>query len=182
MPATVKIIRWTGTSGSETKTDITGTTNRASTSDDPNPGNNNPIPVPSGAGTNYSFWVVTRLSATAAPTTAINNIKWYTDGTNSMGTGVSLNVATCSAYKQATGTQGTSGNQLTSANYTSALNPSVAVNAFQYTSASPLSVNGSIGATTGDFGDFVIYQVAVVSSASPGTTTAETLTWQWDET
>jgi len=99
-----------------------------------------------------------------------------------MGTGVSLNVATCSTYAQATGTVGTSGNQLTSANYTSALNPSVAVNAFQYTSASPLSVNGSIGSTTGDFGDFVIYQVAVISTAGPGVTTAEQLTWQYDET
>jgi hypothetical protein len=181
MPATVKIMRWTGSSASPTKTDITGTTNRAATADDPDPGTNNPIPVPS-SGTNYSFWVATRLSATSAPSTAINNIKWYTDGTNSMGTGVSLNVAMCSTYVQATGTVGTSGNQLTSANYTSALNPSVAVNAFQYTSASPLSVNGSIGSTTGDFGDFVIYQVAVVSTAGPGVTTAEQLTWQYDET
>lgn len=182
MPATVKIMRWTGASGSPTKTDITGTTNRAATADDPNPGTNNPIPVPTGSGTNYSFWVVTRLSATVAAAVSITNIKWYTDGTNSLGTGVSLNVSRSTDYVQATGTVGTSGNVLTSANYSSNLSPTAAVNAFQYTSSSPLSVNGSIGATTGDFGDFVIYQVAVVSTAGPGITTAETITWQYDET
>lgn len=99
-----------------------------------------------------------------------------------MGTGVSLNVATASTYIQATGTAGTTGNQLTSANYTSALSPSVATDAFAKTSGAPISVAGSIGSVTGDFGDFVVYQVAVVSTAGPGTTTAETITWQFDET
>lgn len=182
MAATVKIIRWTGTSGSETKTAIDGTTNRASTSDSASPGTSNPIPVPTGGSTNYSYWVVTRLSATVAATTAINNIKWYTDGANSMGTGVSLNVATASAYKQASGSAGTTGDLLNSSFYTSALSPTLAGNAFSNTSGSPLSVNGSIGAATGDFGDFVVYQVAVVSTAGPGVTTAETITFQYDET
>lgn len=182
MAATVKIIRWTGTSGSATSTAIDGTTNRAATADNAAPGTGSPIPVPTSSGTNYSYWVVTRLSATAAATTAINNIKWYTDGSNGMGTGVSLNVATATAYIQATGTPGTTGNQLTSANYTSALSPSVAENAFGKTSAAPISVAGSIGSTTGDFGDFVVYQVAVISTAGPGVTTAETITWQYDET
>lgn len=182
MAATIKIIRWTGTSGSETKTAIDGTTNRASTSDVAAPGTANPIPVPTGAGTNYSYWVVTRLSATVAPTTAINNVKWYSDGSNSMGTGVSLNVATASAYKQATGTGGTTGDLLNSSFYTSNLSPTTASDAFAKTSGSPLSLTGSIGAATGDFADFVVYQVAVISTAGPGVTTAETVTFQYDET
>lgn len=99
-----------------------------------------------------------------------------------MGTGVSLNVATASAYKQATGTPGTTGDVLNSSFYTSALSPSVATNAFANTSGSPLSVTGSIGNTTGDFGNFVVYQVAVISTAGPGVTTAETVTFQYDET
>jgi hypothetical protein len=99
-----------------------------------------------------------------------------------MGTGVSLNVATATAYKQASGTTGTTGDVLNSSFYTSALSPSVATDAFAKTSGSPLSVAGSIGSTTGDFGDFVIYQVAVISTAGPGVTTAETITWQYDET
>lgn len=182
MAATVKIVRWTGTSGSATSTSIDGTTNRASTSDNASPGTANPIPVPTDATTKYSFWVVTRLSATAAATTAINNIKWYTDGSNTMGTGVALNVATATAYKQASGTAGTTGDILNSSFYTSALSPSVATDAFAKTSAAPISVAGSIGSVTGDFGDFVVYQVAVLSTAGPGVTTAETVTWQYDET
>lgn len=186
MAATIKIIRWTGATGSVTKTAIDGTTNRAGTADDPAPGTSNPIPVPTSATQNYSYWVASRLSATVAPTTAIQNIKWYSDGTNSMGTGVSLNVATASVYRQATGTSGTSGNQLTSANYDTAgawtYSVSAGDNAFAYTSTAALSVTGSVGAATGDFGEFVVYQVQVSSTAGPGTTTAETLTWQFDET
>lgn len=182
MVATVTIVRWTGVSSGPTKTAIQGTTDRASTSDTQTPGTANPIPVPATSGTNYSFWVATRLSATAAAATAINNIKWYSDGTNSMGTGVSLNVATASIYKQASGTTGTTGDQLTSSFYTSSLNPSVATDAFAKTSAAPISVNGSIGTVTGDISDFVVYQVAVISTAGPGVTTAETLTWTYDET
>lgn len=185
MAATVKIIRHTGTStasGGTTQTAIDGTTDRAATQEAVNPGTSNPIPVPTTSGTNYSFWVVTRLSATVAPTTAINNIKWYTDGSNTMGTGVSLNVATATAYISATGTTGTTGNQLTSANYTSALSPSIATDAFAKTSAAPISVAGSIGSVTGNFGDYVVYQVAVISTAGPGVTTAETITWQYNQT
>jgi len=117
-----------------------------------------------------------------AATTAINNIKWYTDGSNTMGTGVSLNVASASAYKQASGTTGTTGDVLASSFYTSNLSPTTASDAFAKTSGSPVSVNGSIGAVTGDFGDFVVYQVAVISTAGPGVTTAETLTWQYNQT
>lgn len=99
-----------------------------------------------------------------------------------MGTGVALNVATATAYKQASGTAGTTGDILNSSFYTSALSPSVATDAFAKTSAAPISVAGSIGSVTGDFGDFVVYQVAVLSTAGPGVTTAETVTWQYDET
>lgn len=99
-----------------------------------------------------------------------------------MGTGVSLNVATGTAYKQATGTGGTTGDLLNSSFYTSALSPTTASDAFAKTSGSPLSVAGSIGSTTGNISDFVVYQVAVISTAGPGVTTAETLTWQYDET
>lgn len=176
------MIRWTGASGSPTKNEITAAgTDRASTSDTFNPGTANPIPVP-GAGSNYSYWVVTRLSASAGATTAINNIRWYTDGTNSLGTGVSLAVATATVYKQATGTTGTTGDLLNSSFYTSGLTPTTAANATAYTSAAPITVAGSIGSTTGDFGDFVVYQVAVTTTASPGVATESGITWQYDET
>lgn len=183
MVATVKIMRWTGSSAAPSKNDITSQTNRAATSDTWNETTGNPIPVPSGSATNYSYWVCTRLSATAAASTSITAIRWYTDGTV-FGSGVALKVATASAYAQALGTTGTSGSQLTSAAYGNGWSfaQSVGTGAGQYTSAALATVTGSIGSTTGDFGDFVVYQVEVTSAASPGPTSAEQLTWQYDET
>jgi hypothetical protein len=55
------------------------------------------------------------------------------------------------------------------------------VNAFNQTSSSPLSVSGSTS-STGNFGDRVVYQVNVGSSASPGETFKEQFTWVYDET
>ena len=101
MAATVTIRRWTGASGSPVKTDITGGTTRASTSDSPTPGTSNPIPIP-GSGTKYSYWVSTRLSADTTPTGTINNIRWYADGANNFGTGVTCVGNTATTYDQAT--------------------------------------------------------------------------------
>lgn len=257
MAATVTIRRWTGASGSPTKTDITSTTNRASTSDNAAPGTANPIPIPtSGAATNIvsstnatpivvtanahglvngdtvvitghttntnangiwkvgnvaantfeitgragngaggatgtvqkiaaSFWVATRLSCDVTPAGTINNLKWYTDGANGFGTGVSCYVATATSYVQATGTTGTNGDALspaTSGAYGATLS-GVPVDAFTYTAAAPISVTGTISnPSTGDFGDFVVYQITCIQTAGPGTIPAETFTYQFDET
>jgi hypothetical protein len=179
MAATVTIRRWTGSTGSPTKSDITSINTRANAEDaHSTAGTTNPVRVPE-SGTNYSYWVATRLSCDVAPSGTIDNIKWYTDGSNGMGTGVGVNVNTASAYVQATGTAGTTGIQLTTGNYAELAGaPS---NAFAYTSGSPLSVTGSTTGT-GDFGHFVVYQVTVGTTAEPGATNSETFTWSYDET
>ncbi len=172
MPATVTIRRWTGSSGSPTKTDITSINTRANAEDaHSTAGTTNPIQIPA-SGTNYSYKVSTRLSADTSPTGTINNIKWYSDGANGFGTGVDCNVKTEAAYDQATGTLGTTGTEMTGgAAFTT------------YTSGSPLSVTGSISnPSTGDFGDFVSYQTTVGTTAGPGATGQETFTWVYDET
>jgi hypothetical protein len=179
MAATVTIRRWTGTTGSPTKTDITGINTRANAEDaHSTAGTTNPIRVPE-SGTNYSYWVSTRLSCDVAPSGTIDNLKWYTDGANGMGTGVGVNVNTASGYVQATGTAGTTGIQLTTGNHADLAG--APTNAFAYTSGSPLSVTGSTTGT-GDFGHFVVYQVTVASTAGPGATSTETFTWSYDET
>lgn len=182
MAATVQIKRITGSG--PTTTDITSSNTRASTSDNPFTTEvTYPIPIPA-AGSNRSYWVVTRLDCTVTPAGTINNIKWYTDGTNGTGTGVTTEVGTSSSYVQATGTQGTTGTQLNSTNYTG-LSPTspTADNAFGYTSSAALSVSGSItNPSTGQFGDYVIYQYTVGTTASPGTSNSESFTWQYDET
>lgn len=181
MPATVKINRHTGSG--PTKTDITGINTVANATDTHQTtasGSSNPIRIPS-AGTAYSFWVTCRLEVTVTPLGTVNNIRWYTDGSNTFGTGVTCKVQTATAYTQATGTAGNTGDQLNTTNY-----PTLAgapVNAFTYVVGSPLSVSGTMSnPSTGDFGDFVVYQLEVDSTAVPGVTGTETFTWLYDET
>ena len=181
MPATVIINRWTG--AGPTKTDITSINTVANANDTHQTtaaGSNDPIRIPP-SGTNYSYWVTTRLSATTTPAGMIDNIRWYTDGTNNFGTGVTCVGNDASSYVQATGTVGTSGTQLTTGNHGGLSGSPVDV--FTYDSMSPKSIAGSISnPSTGDFGDFFVYQVEVDNTASPGTTTQETFTWLYDET
>jgi len=177
MAATVVINRLTG--AGPTTTAITSTTNRMSTSDVVAPGTSDPIPIP-GAGTNYSFWISTRLEATVAPTNGINNIKWYSDGT-SFGTGLTCLGDDSSNYAEATGTQGTTGDVLNDTEVTG-LSSVTGTDVTTYTSGAPQTVAGSIGAATGEFGDRFVYQLGVGSTADVGTMTARTLTWQFDET
>ena len=179
MSATVKIRRWTGTAGSETKTDVTSINSRMNAEDNHSTaGTANSILIPS-AGTNYSYWASFRLQITAIVGGTVNNIKFFTDGANSLGTGVALKVNTATGYVQATGTAGTSGNQLNTTNHN--LLAGAPVDAFTYTSSSPLAVSGS-SSTTGDVGDFVVLQIEVSTTASSGATPQETMTLRYDDT
>jgi len=182
MPATVVIYRWTGSSGSPTKTAIQSANTVANATDTHQAtaaGSSNPIRIPA-AGTKYSFWVVTRLNATVTPSGTIDNIGWHTDGTNNFGTGVTCSGNSATSYVQATGTAGDTGNQLTTGNYATVTTP---VSVFTFTSGSPKAVTGSLtNPSTGDFGDFFVYQIEVGTSASPGVTAQETFTWLFDET
>lgn len=177
MAATVKIRRWTG--NTPTKTDITGINTRLNAEDaHTTAGTSNSILIPS-SGTNYSYWATFSLQITAITGGTVDNLKWYTDGGNGLGTGVGLNVGKATSYTQATGTTGETGTQLTTGNYPGLSgSPS---NAFAYTSASPLSLSGSSN-TTGDVGDLVVLQLTVGTTASQGATPAETMTFRYDDT
>lgn len=182
MAASVYIYRYTGAGPTATRIDTGGSgTARASTSDSADPGVANPIPIPS-TGKNYSYWVTTGLYAATSPTSVINNIRWYTSGVSPW-SGVFLQAGTASAYTEATGTLGTTGLPLNGTNYTG-LSPASPTedNAFSYTSGNPLVVSGSLSnPSTGAFGDYVVYQVAVSSAASQGVTQPLTIWWTYDE-
>lgn len=97
MAATVQIGRKTGVAPG-TFTDITSINTRANAEDVHSvAGTSNPIRIPS-AGTNYSYWVSTRLKVTVTPAGTIDNLRWFTDGANNFGTGV-----TCKGAKASTG-------------------------------------------------------------------------------
>src|SRR3972149_2689384 len=155
MTATVQIRRYTG--AASTGTVISSASTRLGSSDEAT--NGSAVRVPT-SGSNYSYWANTGLWVTVAADNAINNVKWYTDGTNSFGTGLNLWVGAASAYAQATGTAGSTGNVLSVANY-AGLHNAPSANAFQYTSdaASMLVVAGSLGGTTGSGRGFVVLQM-----------------------
>lgn len=166
MAATVNITNHHGSAGA-TQTNVDGSSIRFKVADDSAVDANNPIPIPA-AGTNYSYIKQLRWNATTTPANTINNLKFYTDGANGMGTGVGVVAKTNASYV----------NPLTQA--TTAL--SGVTDIFTYTSGSPLAVTGSINnPSTGLFGDYVELQMSVANTASPGTTPSETTTWSYDE-
>jgi hypothetical protein len=147
-----------------------------------------PIPIPT-AGTKYSYWKQIYLYATAAPATQVDNIKFYTDG-GGFGTGVTLkagdetptkNSGSDAGYEVATGTPGDTGDEMV-ANHAGLTG---STDAFTYTSGSPLSVSisetSNIINAIGETSNYVILQMEVISSASPGTLSSETLTFRYDE-
>lgn len=181
MAATIEIVRETGASGSTTETDIQGINTRLDASDSHSTaGTANPIKVPT-SGTNYSYWANFKLKVTGGTFTEISNIKWFSDGANGLGTGLTLKASTADGYTQATGSTGT-GTELTNANYTGGtLNPATPVDAFTYTSGSPLDVPGTL-TSAGDSSNYVVLQLEVADTASAGGSGSETITWQYDET
>jgi len=186
MVATVIIERLTG--AGPTRTAITGINTRANAADAHTTGDTaSPIEIP-GAGTNYSYWVNTQLNCTVTPDNLIDALEWFTDGVNSYGTGITAKVAQAAlaSYTLAPGTPGVTGTLLNDTNYTGGtLTPATPTDMFAETTGAPLSVTGSIAnPSTGAFGNIVVFQVEVGTSATPGTkpATPEDITWRYDET
>ena len=180
MAATVLIRRWTGTTTSPVKSDITAINTRANAQDAHETADvDNPVQKPT-TGLKFSYWVSTRLDATVTPAGTIDNIRWFTDGANGFGAGITCKGESSTSYKQATGTPGDTGNKLTTSNTPITATPT---DIFGFTSGSPNTIAGSISnPSTGDFGDFMLYQLEVSTAAGPGASNQETLTWRFDET
>lgn len=129
-----------------------------------------PLVIPA-SGSDYSYVKKLRPYMEAPPDTQISDLVWYTDGSNGFGTGVTAtakNIGT--TFGTHYDTQMSGGSDL-----------------FGYTSGSPLDGDGT---DTGPFtssddntyiGDIIELQMAVASTASSGTLTAETLTLSWSE-
>src|SRR5215210_4040989 len=145
-------------------------------------GTSNSILIPT-SGTNYSYWVATRLSVDAITGGTVDNLRWYTDGTNNFGTGVTCKGALAGVYAQAAGTPGTTGTQLTVANYGNGSTDLAAapVDVFSFTLGSPKTLTGS-ATSTGDVGQFWVYQIEVQTTASSGPSGQEQFTWKYDDT
>ncbi len=177
------------TPGTEQDTDALGPPRlRFKTADDATIDLNNPIPIPA-AGTKYSYWKQIYLYATVAPDTQVDNIKFYTDGTG-FGTGIAVKVgnetpvktaASDAGYEVATGTPGDTGDEMVAAH----ADLTGSTDVFTYTSGSPKSVSineaGALINAIGETSNYIILQMEVINTASPGTLSNETFTWRYDE-
>lgn len=164
MVATVTIGEKNGAGG--TYTDKTSGTVRFKNADNATVDSGNPMVIESGI-TDYSFekWLRLMIGATG-PSTSISNLKFYTDGANGMGTGVSLYAKAVAAF--ATPAEATSVTGYASA--------------FTYTSGAPLSLGaGPYSTINTEIGDHCVMMMAVADTAAPGTTPSETLTFSYDE-
>jgi len=148
----------------------------------------NPIPIPT-AGNKYSYWKSVYMFCTVAPSDKVDNMRFYTDG-GGFGTGVTLwvgdetptkNSGSDAGYELASGTPGDSGDELV-ANHSSI---TARTDAFTYTSGSPLTISISESGNTinaiGETCDYILLQLHVISTASAGALTPETLTFKYDE-
>ena len=167
MPATIQIHEM---SALDAGSDKTSGTVRFKDADNATVDANNPLVVP-GAGSIYSYTKKLRPYMEAPPDTNISNIEWYMDGANGFGTGVTCTVKNLGV------TWG--------ANYKTLM--SGGSDLFGYTSGSPLDGDGT---DTGPFvpgdddsyiGDLIEMQMAIASTASNGSLSAETLTLSYDE-
>ena len=177
--------------GTNQDTDALGPPNiRFKTADDATIDTASPIPVPA-AGTNYSYWKQVYLYCANADSDTIDNVKFYSDGTISFGTGVTLmvgdetpvkNSGSEAGYEVATGTPGTTGNEMVAAH----AGLSGSTDAASLTSGSPLTVSiseaGNVINAATETSNYVILQVNVATTAAAGLTSSETLTFQYDET
>lgn len=167
MAATIQIHEM---SASATGVDKTSNTVRFKDADNSTVDANDPLRVPD-SGTNYSYTKKLRAKMTVAPDTSVDKLVWYSDGSNSFGTGVGVKIDNIgitfgTQYK----TEMVGG-----------------IDLFSCTSASTLAGDTTASGPwdSGDvdtyIGDLMELQMSVADTASHGTLSAETLTLAWDE-
>jgi hypothetical protein len=173
MVATVVIQERNGATGAGT-TKSTGGGNqvRFKNAENATVDTNNPMIVPT-AGNDYSFEKALQLNATGGTFTTLDNLKFYTDGTNSFGTGVSWKAKKEVAYSQPVHVTATTG----APNATPAY-----ANATTFTAGTPLALAGSaVASATGFFGDLVYQFVYITTTTTAGTKTETPITFSYDE-
>ena len=192
MAATIQVwIHYGGVDGTPGTTEILpGSPGnlRFNTADDNDQDTDNPIPIVAAA-TKYSYWKHLCLHCTVAPATKVDNVKVYTDE-GGFGTGITVSscndalVNTGAAhtdYEVADGTPGDTGTEI----ITGHTGCTAKTDFFTYGSGDPKSIAiseaGALIDLAGEETDYLALQMTVIDTASPGTLTAETTTWQYDE-
>jgi hypothetical protein len=166
MAATVQIHEM---SAASTGVDKTSGTVRFKAADDATVDTNDRLQIP-GAGSIYSYTKHLRFYFSTGPSVDIQNLRAYSDGSNTFGTGVTV------GYDIPNAGNGTFPN----------INTNIAgTDLFTKTSGSPIDLdanNTGPHTGTGYKGDLLRMQMAIASTAAPGALSAETLTLAYDET
>ena len=144
----------------------------------------NPIVIP-GAGTVRSRWKHFYIKVTTAPDTQIDNLKIYGDGTG-FGTGITMDVGDETPINTDLGDGGYDPSDVSDEVMTNHVDITAVTEFFtNFTSGAPKSV--SISEATNilnaidEESDYVILQLLVANTASPGDLADETITWEYDE-
>ncbi len=148
---------------------------------------NDPMTIPT-AGTNYSRWKQIYLKCTTtAPDTQVDNVRFFTDA-GDFGTGITVNVGTSFPTKNS---GSNAGYEIADVEDQAMLTPghggvSAIADAFSFTTGAPLSgpsisETSSIIDATDEMTDYLVLQMEVISTASPGDLTNETFTFRYDE-
>lgn len=174
MAATVLIRELNG--ATPTATDKTSGTIRFKGADNATVDTANRLVVPA-SGQVYSFRKVVRLYISVAPDVDIDDLEAYTDGTG-FGTGIK-------GWYAVTATHTTPDAPSTSNDPPQFPGATPMTDLFGATSGSPIDMDGNnAGPYTeiGEIGDYLNMVLEVESTASPGTLSAETLTFSFLET
>jgi hypothetical protein len=162
MAAEIEVHEMTATS---TGVDKTSGTVRFKSADETTVDATNKINVPTSS-TIYSYTKHLRFYVSIAPATDISNLNCYSDGSSGFGTGVGVQYDTSGSFAANVDTD------ISGANF------------FLSDSGSPIDMditNTGPFTGTGYKGDFLRTQLSVASTAGPGTLTAETLVFTYDE-
>ena len=151
-------------------TDKTSGTVRFKDADNATVDANNPLSVPA-AGSIYSYTKQLRVKMTDPPDTSVSNLRWYTDGSNTFGTGIGVTVLN----------RGTDW----IANYKTQM--ATSTDLFGYTAGTAIDGDATdagpfVPADDDSYiGDLIQLQMSVASTAPHRTLVAETLTLAYDE-
>lgn len=172
-----------GSGITETDTDVLGPPNiRFKRADDPTIDNNNPDTIPT-AGTTFSRWKSIYLKCVNPPDTQVDNIVVFTDGTG-FGTGITVNsvddtVARTNASQSAYLVSDTDDETITSAF------SSTVTDFFTFITGSGKTIGiseaGNIIDATLETSNYLILQMEIINTASPGNLADETITYEYDE-
>lgn len=183
MVADMDIVRYTGVAGSLVETPVTASEFYIAQNDSPEPLETDIIPLPAPAATEYSWWAHLRMKANTAPAGTADNLRVFApNGDEWAGTGVTLVGLDASTAPDSGYEQPTTDEALTQANHGGLDGAAEPSNLGDYTAASPLALGGSIVATTGAWGDYLVIQAQVSDSAVDADLPGFELTFRRDET